>query len=188
MTDGPREPVLTGRPWLVGAGLALAVFLADQATKQWAFRLLMDIHDPRVMDLFPSLEVTGFLNLVVVWNTGVSFGLLSGVGASWIFVAISVVVSTVLGGWVLHARSLLIQISLGAIIGGAIGNAIDRILLGAVFDFLDFHWGGYHWYTFNLADCAIVLGALGILVESLFFPEKSDKEKANETIEESLRD
>lgn len=169
MTDAGRA-----RPWLLGCAVALLVLIVDQASKEWALSLLQ----ATVQEGGRAVEVTSFLNLVLVWNTGVSFGLMAlGPHASWGFIVLAVLVSTALGGWLLHTDRVWLQSALGGIIGGAIGNVVDRVRFDAVVDFLDFHWGDLHWYVFNVADAAIVVGAVMILADSLFFSEKSDIEK-----------
>ena len=114
------------------------------------------------------------LNLTMVWNRGVTFGLLNGLGA-WghillALVALGVVVA--LGFWLRRAESRMVAVAIGAIAGGAIGNVIDRVRFGAVVDFIHAHvdtpWGDISWYVFNLADAAIVCGVAGLILESQF--------------------
>lgn len=146
----------------LGWGLAGGVFVVDQATKWWALDLFAD--GPQVIEVLP------FFNLVLVWNRGVSFGMFGGIGdwGPWILVAVSLVISAVLARWLMRAENRLEAVSLGLIIGGAIGNVIDRLRFGAVVDFLDAHAMGYHWPAFNVADSAIVIGAAILILESLF--------------------
>ena len=101
------------------------------------------------------------LNLTMVWNRGVTFGLLNGLGAwaawrCWPAVALAVVAA--LGVWLRRAESRLVAVALGAIAGGAVGNVIDRLRFGAVVDFIHAHAWGWSWYVFNVADAAIVCG------------------------------
>lgn len=146
----------------LGLSVALLVAILDQLTKQWMMGWLGDPY--RVV------EVTGFFNLVTVWNRGVSFGMFNAAGDAgpWILSALAVAVSIALGVWMRRAESRTLAVSLGLVIGGALGNVVDRIIYGAVFDFLDVHAFGYHWPAFNLADSAITLGVVGILVDGLF--------------------
>ena len=117
-----------------------------------------------------GLEITPFFNLVLVHNKGAAFSFLSS-AAGWqreFFISIAVVASI----WVVfllrrHPREVLFCFALSLILGGAIGNVIDRVWLGAVIDFLDFHAAGYHWPAFNLADSAITCGAALLIWESL---------------------
>ncbi len=148
----------------LGIGLAALTLALDQATKWLVLFWVMD--PPRIIPVLP------FLDLVIVWNRGVSFGMFGG-GAvpPWAFVVLSGVISAGLLVWLRRAESLWTQIAIGLVIGGAIGNVIDRILFGAVFDFIDFHVGGWHWPAFNLADSAITMGVVLLLVESLL-PER----------------
>ena len=145
-----------------GLGIALAVFILDQGTKYLILEIVMQ--PPRV------IEVTDFFNLVMVWNRGVSFGLLSNDSpyGPWLLAALAIGISTVLVFWLRKAETRFLATSLGLVIGGAIGNVIDRVRFGAVADFLDFHALGYHYPAFNVADSAIVVGVLLILLEGFF--------------------
>lgn len=117
-----------------------------------------------------NIEVAPFFNLVLVHNRGAAFSLLSS-ASGWqreLFIALAVIASV----WVVyllrrHPRQTLFCFALSLILGGAIGNVIDRVLVGAVIDFLDFHLGAYHWPAFNVADSAITCGAALLVWESL---------------------
>lgn len=111
------------------------------------------------------VTVTPFFNLVLVWNRGISFGMLDAAGGAtpWVLAGLSLAVVVALTIWLTRAKDRIIVIGLGLVIGGALGNVIDRIRFGAVVDFLDFHAAGYHWPAFNAADSAIVVGA-GLLI------------------------
>jgi signal peptidase II len=153
-------------PMLVrGLILAVVILVADQVTKMF-FLDLVARHSP-------PIEVTPFLNLVQVWNTGVSFGLFQEDSAlrSWILIGVATAVLVWLLLWLWRAQTSLVAVALGAIIGGAIGNIIDRIRFGAVFDFVDLHAFGWHWPAFNLADSAIVVG-VGLLLLDSFRPAR----------------
>ena len=152
----------------LGLAVAAAVLVLDQVTKWVILDLVMD--PPRV------IEVTGFFNLVMVWNRGVSFGLLSNDSAlgPWLLSAAALAISTGLAIWLYRATNGLLAVALGLVIGGAIGNVIDRVRFGAVADFLDFHVGGYHWPAFNVADSAIVVGVALILLDG-FVNKPDDK-------------
>jgi signal peptidase II len=145
----------------LGLAVALASLALDQLGK-WAALAWLDPADPPLM-------VTAFFNLVLVWNRGVSFGMFnsSGALAPWLLsgVALAVVIGLVV--WLRRNDQLLTAFGLGLVIGGALGNVIDRIRFGAVIDFLDFHLAGYHWPAFNLADAAICIGALLMLADGL---------------------
>lgn len=147
----------------LGLLLVVAVIAADQLSKQWIYQLLV-IDGPR------SIVVTPFFNLVTVWNYGVSFGLFNqgSAAAAWIFIALAVAISLALAVWLLRTDNRLVAVALGLILGGAVGNVIDRVRYGAVFDFLDFHAAGWHWPAFNVADSAICVGVAVLFIDSLF--------------------
>ncbi len=135
---------------LIWAGL---VILIDQITKWWIISGLMS--PPQ------EIQITPFFNLVMVWNRGISFGLFNDSGTNaWLLSAIALGIVAILGTWLRQAPGRLLPGALGGVIGGALGNVIDRIFRDthAVADFLDFHWSGYHWPAFNVADTAIALG------------------------------
>jgi signal peptidase II len=153
---------------LTRLGLAVAVMACafDQATKLW---LLYEFDLPAR----GVVHVTPFLALAMTWNTGISYGLLPQDGAfgQWVLLAIKAGAVAVLWVWLARAGSRLAAVALGLIIGGAVGNAIDRLAYGAVADFVLLHvttatWS-FQWYVFNLADVAIVAGVLGLLYEYL---------------------
>jgi signal peptidase II len=138
---------------------ALVVAL-DQASK-W---LLLDLmgRDPRV------IEVTPFFNLVLGLNRGISFGMFDSAELGpWPLLLLAASITVGLLVWLAKAGQRWTATALGMIIGGAVGNAIDRVRFGGVVDFLDFHAFGRHWPAFNVADSAICLGVAMILVESL---------------------
>lgn len=149
-----------------GLGVAGAVVILDQLSKAAVLG-----HFAR--NAFDGERITSFFNLVLVYNRGVSFGLFnagagSGVGLNALvfsLVAAAVVVGLVY--WLRRASSPLLAIAIGLIIGGAVGNVVDRIRLGAVVDFLDFHIALWHWPAFNLADSAICVGVAAMLLDGL---------------------
>ncbi|WP_404381404.1 signal peptidase II [Caenispirillum salinarum] len=146
-----------------GLILALVILVVDQLSKITIVGTVMD--PPRV------IEVTGFFNLVMAWNYGVSFGLFNEPGTQrWMLIALALAVSAALAVWMTREPAPATRLALGAIIGGAIGNVIDRVRWGAVADFLDFHAFGYHWPAFNVADAAIVVGAAVLVLDNLFRP------------------
>ncbi|MFN4090462.1 MAG: signal peptidase II [Alphaproteobacteria bacterium] len=148
----------------LGLGLAGLTLVLDQITKWFVLFQVMD--PPRTIEVLP------FLNLVIVWNQGVSFGMFGG-GAvpPWAFAVLSAVICVALLVWLRRAETNWTRAAIGLVIGGAVGNVVDRILFGAVFDFLDLHVAGWHWPAFNLADSAISVGVVLLLVESLL-PER----------------
>lgn len=157
------------RPFIAGMALAATLIALDQATKTWLKSLLLD--PPR------TIEVTSFFTLLPAWNRGVSFSLFAdhdGWGA-YVFTGLAVVVSIVLARWMWRGGEPHLIAALGCIIGGALGNAIDRVRDGAVFDFLYFHYGAYGFPAFNVADSAITVGVVLLLWDSLFVRRESAK-------------
>jgi signal peptidase II len=148
---------------LIAAALAAAI---DQAVKLWLL-FSFDLANRGIVHLTP------FLDLVLTWNTGISYGLFPQDGDVGRFVLLALKAGAVvlLWVWLARAESKLTALALGLIIGGAIGNAIDRLAYGAVMDFVLFHITtpsvNFVWYVFNLADTAIVAGVIGLLYESL---------------------
>ena len=106
---------------------------------------------------------------MLVWNPGISFGMLGRLGdlGPWLLIGCAVAIAVALAFWLLRESRPLTRLALGLVLGGAIGNAIDRIRFGAVVDFLDFHALGYHWPAFNVSDSAIVVGAGLLVLEGL---------------------
>jgi lipoprotein signal peptidase len=148
---------------LTGFGVCagLLVLAADQASKWW---ILHGINLPQVR----QIVLLPVLNLTMVWNRGVTFGLLNGTGR-WSYLllaAVALLVVVALGVWLRRAESAVAAAALGAIAGGAVGNVIDRLRFGAVVDFIDAHIGDWHWYVFNIADSAIVCGVIALILES----------------------
>lgn len=159
----------------LGWGLALAVLISDQITKWWILGLFQDAARP----LF---EITPFFNIVLAWNPGVSFGMFGNAGeySVEILIALTLAISMVLAVWLMRAETRWTAWGLGLIVGGALGNVIDRFRFGAVTDFLDVHVMGYHWPAFNVADAAIVIGAGALVWESLFAGDESPTNKEQE--------
>lgn len=157
---------MRSRVFSIGVYLAVLIALADQASKWWVLNNILlkkNIH-----------VVNGFLNIKLSWNKGVTFGLFNDFGenSAYIFVGIAAVILLLLLNWLRRADTLYAGLGLGLVMGGAIGNVIDRVRYGAVVDFLDFHLFGYHWYTFNLADSAIVIGVFLLMLEQLALGKK----------------
>lgn len=132
-------------------------------------------------ETYNNIELTGFLNFVMVWNEGISFGLFDnnddnmseGNGLAIVFIGISLIISLLMTVWMTLARGRLLVWSLALIVGGAIGNVIDRIRFGAVADFVDLHVAGWHWPAFNLADSSIAIGALLLVIDTMTSKEKN---------------
>jgi signal peptidase II len=151
---------------LAAAGITLGL---DQLSK-WAILSLSGVADR-------PLQVTPFFNLIMVWNRGVSFGMFDSAGgfAPWLLsgLALAVVVGLVI--WLRRTEQLLTGLGIGLVIGGALGNVVDRIRFGAVVDFLDFHLAGYHWPAFNVADTGICVGAALMLADGLLVGRRGSR-------------
>jgi signal peptidase II len=153
---------------LVGLLTAVIVLAADQASKWWI------LHGLHLQDV-GQIVLLPVLNFTMVWNRGVTFGLLTGdsAGAHLALAAFAVAVVIVLAVWLARTTRLAIAIPVGAIAGGALGNVADRLHYGAVVDFIQAHAFGYSWYVFNLADAAIVCGVAALVIDNLL-PGRSE--------------
>jgi len=151
----------------LGVIAAIGVLVLDQASKFWLVRIFDIAHRGTV-------KLTPFFDLVLAWNQGISFGWFQNDGAvaQLVLMAVKAVAVVVLAVWMARSRTRLATLALGLIIGGAVGNGIDRLAYGAVVDFALFHVqiGGntFNWYVFNLADVAIVAGVAGLLYDSFW--------------------
>ncbi|MES2353091.1 MAG: signal peptidase II [Pseudomonadota bacterium] len=153
------------RLWLA---ISAFVIVADQITKAAIVRNFA---------FGESTTLTSFFNLILTYNTGAAFSFLADAGGwqRWFFAAVAAVASIVIIYFLRkHANERSFCFALSLILGGALGNLVDRVLLGHVVDFLDFHLAGYHWPAFNVADSAITVGA-AILVWESFVGSKSGK-------------
>jgi signal peptidase II len=160
----------SGAPFRLGVATAIATAAVDQAVKVWLlYGFGLTTHS--------RVAVTPFLDLVLTWNTGISYSLFRQPGPVWqgVLLAFTLAAIAVLLTWLSRTGSRLAGISLGLIVGGAVGNAVDRVLHSAVMDFVLFHVAGatwtFQWYVFNLADAAIVAGVTGLVCESLFLQD-----------------
>lgn len=159
----------------LGLPFAAGILAADQISKWWILEVLRlpERFQVRLVDL----GAVGF-DLTMVWNRGVTFGLLAG-DSPWHRIGLAVLALAVVAlllRWLARAENRLSALALGGIIGGAIGNVIDRLRFGAVVDFADFRIGSFHWYVFNVADAAIVLGVAALIADALFRPSRTAKE------------
>jgi signal peptidase II len=128
------------------------IILLDQLSKIWVYHNIHLYHNS-------TINVTPFFNIVFAWNKGISFGMMHNLMyANQIFIIISVLITLAVLIWAIRNGSLYNKIGASLVIGGAIGNLIDRAKYGAVIDFIDLHVAGYHWYIFNVADAAICIG------------------------------
>jgi len=153
-------------PLLPGVIAAIATLAVDQASKLWLIYVFDIGHRGTV-------KVTPFFDLVLAWNIGISFGWFQNDNpiAQATLMAVKAVAVIALAIWMARSKTVMATVALGLIIGGAIGNAIDRIVYGAVVDFALFHLqigeNTFNWYVFNLADVAIVAGVIALLYDSL---------------------
>jgi len=151
----------------IGLLTAMIVFIIDQLSKYWVLEIL---HLPTVR----HIALSPVLSLTMVWNQGVTFGLLSGFGdhGYLALAAVSLIVVVFLVIWLRRARARLVACAIGGTIGGAVGNVLDRVRFGAVVDFIHAHvdtpWGELSWYVFNVADAAIVCGVGVLIIDSLW--------------------
>lgn len=158
--------------FLLGLIIVIAVFIIDQITKWWIVTNVMN--PPRLIPVFPSF------NLVMGWNRGVSFGIFDSASPpnQWLLIGLALIIVAILLIWLKRASSHLISVALGMIIGGALGNVMDRIHYGAVADFLDFYIGDFHWPAFNVADIGITIGVIILVLESFLVNSETEKKDA----------
>jgi len=163
----PERAIAWGPLSTFGVSIAVITGILDQASKLWLLDVFGLADRARV-------ALTPFLDLIVVWNTGISYGLFQqqGLAALWALLAFKVAAVVLLWIWLARASSRLTAAALGLIIGGALGNAVDRLHWPGVMDFVLFHietadWR-FNWYVFNLADAAIVAGVVALLYDSLW--------------------
>jgi signal peptidase II len=170
-----RQALMTKTAQL-GLAVAAGALALDQLTKVFLLKGL----GLAAMGEGASYRIAPFFNIIMAWNRGVSFGLFpaESVAGRVILAGFSLAVVTALGVWLFRTTDRLVAVGVGMIIGGALGNVVDRLRFGAVADFFDFHAFGYHWYVFNVADAAIVIGVGLLVFESLF---KSEPAKSGTT-------
>lgn len=153
--------------------LAVLAFVLDQ----WSKHAIV-----ASMELYQSIQVTGFFNLTYVHNYGAAFSFLADSGGwqRWFFTAIAVVVSVLLIRWMRQTprTQVMLPMAFALILGGALGNVYDRLVLGYVVDFIDIYYQQWHWPAFNIADSAICLGAILLIID--MFKSESNQEAANE--------
>jgi len=169
MSAAASRSMLWGPFTRLGLAVALAAAAVDQGVKLWLI-FVTDLGAHGAITLLP------FIDLVLTWNTGISYGLFPQEGplGQWALLALKAIAAVLLWIWLARASSRLTAVALGLIIGGAVGNAIDRLAYGAVADFVLLHVTtesfNFKWYVFNLADAAIVAGVVGLLYETLAAP------------------
>ena len=168
-----KKPWLWGRLSPLGLGIAIFTVGLDQLHKYWMLAVYEIQNRGRV-------PITPFLDLVYVKNTGISYGLFlqESRQGQWLLAGFAGLALLAMACWLARGVSnRLVAVSLGLVMGGAAGNAIDRVALGGVADFFSLHAFGFYWYVFNLADVAIVAGVVGLLYDS-FLPSRNDASKA----------
>ena len=160
---------------LVAAAVALVL---DQGSK------LLILYGLGLAHLGPgeAVPVLPFFNLVMVWNAGISYGLFpaSGPEGTALLATFQLLAAGALTWWLWSVQSRRLGVALGLVIGGALGNLIDRLVYGTVADFFHFHGLGYDWYVFNVADAAITFGVIGLLYDALSKPEAPQGEAGKE--------
>lgn len=161
-------------PYLVPSIISIIlIVIFDLASKKITFDFLSS--KPGSM-----LEITSFFNLVTVWNRGVSFGIFQNLSYGPIILSVTaLIIACYLFFLLLGETNKMLTIALVMIIGGALGNSIDRIMNGAVADFLDVHIGYYHWPAFNVADSFITCGVILYIIIDLFFGKKKDDQNTD---------
>ena len=154
---------------LLGLVIAGLVIVFDQISKYYVLHHFLGFNS--------HIQFGDYFNVVRAWNTGVSFSMFNNYGniGAYILSAVAIAVVIALFVWLRTEKSKLVQVALGMIMGGAIGNVIDRLRLGAVFDFLDVHIGEHHWPAFNVADSFICIGA-GLIILSAIIMKFNKKE------------
>ena len=156
-------------PRRLGWVVAATALMADQLSKNFVLYGL----NFRALGPQARMDVLPFFDLVMVWNRGISYGLFQvGSLAGTIFlIALSLVAVALLSWWLMKAERPILALGLGLVIGGALGNVIDRVIYGAVADFFHFYAFGYDWYVFNVADAAITVGVIVLLLDAFVSPE-----------------
>lgn len=175
-----RPILVAGQPiWgplsSLGAGVAIIAFACDRLHKWWTLNILD-------LPSIGTIKLTQNFDLVMAWNKGVSYGLFQAESTAGriglVVFALAIVIG--LGLWLAKAGNKPLAISIGLIIGGALGNVLDRLIYGAVADFFSFHAFGFYWYIFNVADVCIAVGVCLILLES-FFPSLFARNESSDT-------
>lgn len=156
---------------LLWLSLSLIIVIIDQLTKIWAVNTLVYEH---------PMAVLPFMNFTLLYNTGAAFSFLAEAGGwqRWLFMGLAIVISIGLVIWLLRlsVRQLGLIIALALILGGAIGNLIDRVIYGYVIDFIDVYYQTWHWPAFNVADSAITIGVTILLIDALFFGDNQNEQ------------
>jgi len=152
----------------LGFLIALITLALDQATKLWLYFVA------EITTWTEPVALAPFVSLTLVWNRGISYGLFqqSSEAGRWALIVLSFAAAIGLSVWLTRGVHRAVAIGLGLLIGGAVGNAIDRLIYGAVLDFVHLHAGSFSWYVFNVADAAIVAGVILLLYDSFFLERR----------------
>lgn len=170
---------------LVWLFLSLTIIITDQLSKWLVVEHIISpavngengvgfiqwyLQQPHIIESV-ALRVTSFFNIVIAWNTGVSFSLFNDMGLMGVYflIAIALSITIIFCYWLMHSTHWIYGLGYALVIGGALGNVVDRARFGSVIDFLDIHAYGYHWPAFNVADISIVSGIGILIIVSLFF-------------------
>ncbi|MCU7611286.1 signal peptidase II [Anaplasma capra] len=157
------------REKIIGITAIACVFVLDQVSKAYAMGLYSE---------FGVVEISRFCSLIQVFNRGISFGMFDALkGGNLVFMCVSLVIIAVLLAMFARSKCRKSAFCMGVVIGGALGNLLDRFRLGAVYDFISLHLGEFHWPAFNLADACVTCGALGFLCLELINHAKMCEEK-----------
>lgn len=156
------------RKLLPGIATAFIALTLDQLSK-WYLLSVIDMNNRA------TIEVTPFFNLAMVWNYGISFGMFSKHNQPVPLIILSLAICAILLHWMSKPNPAWMRAAIGLVIGGALGNVADRLRLGAVADFFDFHLLGYHWPAFNIADACIFIGVVLLCIDSMFMARTKDR-------------
>lgn len=193
-----EQVIRPGRYFIVAFFLILVVIGLDQASKWFVMESMLRVKSEgpdfwtwfKTRDMieyfadqqekYKQVVFTPWLNFTMVWNKGVSFGMGAGAGKTpLLFIALSMMISFGLLIWLVLARTKMLFLALPLIIGGAIGNVIDRVRFGAVADFIDVHIADRHWPAFNVADACVCIGAFFLILDTIFDKSGTKKDPKN---------
>jgi signal peptidase II len=175
MSTKPIAWRLVGPASRLGLGVAVATFVIDQLHKAWMIYIYGIVEKQRV-------TITPFFDLVFTINRGVSYSMLTmdGLKGQLLLAVFAVTVALALAIWIAQdGQTRLVAASLGLIVGGALGNALDRLHYGGVADFFSLHAFGFYWYVFNIADVAIVAGVVGLVYDSIVVSRRGGTDSAS---------
>ena len=156
------------KEYLIVIALSSSVFLIDLLSKNKIISIFKD-------GVVEKIYVNEYLDFILVFNTGISYGLFSGGGdfQKWILISLSILIIIFLLSFIRNESSILSKLSISFIIGGALGNVLDRFIYGAVVDFISLHAKGFSWYIFNIADMFIVLGVILFIISQFILSKKN---------------